>query len=76
MDMIDYRSRYALIVAEDRIRDLRREADLRRQLKGFRRQSEPRRRGRFLWSVADLVSLLVPRREVEPRRTTTSPKPL
>ena len=40
-DMIDFRSHQALMVAEDRMRDLRREADLRRRLEGVRRQ--PRR---------------------------------
>jgi hypothetical protein len=76
MDVIDYRAHYALMLAEDRIRDLHREADRDRLLESVRRQSGPRRGGRQRWSVADLVGLLVPRREVKPRNPTTSPKPL
>ena len=40
--MINFRSHHALMVAEDRMRDLRREADLRRRLResdGIRRLS-------------------------------------
>ena len=42
--MIDFRSHQALMVAEDRMRDLRREADLQRRLEGVPRQPAPRRK--------------------------------
>ncbi len=74
--MIDNRSHYALMVAEDRIRDLHREADVRRRLEGVRRQAAPRREGRRHWSIADAVNRLVLKREVKLRKTATSPEPL
>ena len=74
--MIEIRSHHALMVAEDRMRDLRREADLRRRFEGVRRQPAPVREDRRRWRVADFVGLLVPKRAVKPRNATTSPKPL
>jgi hypothetical protein len=76
MDMTDYRSRYALLVAQDHIRDLHRAADHDRLLKGVRRQSEPRLEGRRRWSVAGLVDRLMPNREATPLSTTGNPEPL
>jgi hypothetical protein len=76
MDMIDHRSRYALVLAHDRISDLHREADRQRLLKGVRRQSEPRHRSRWPWSIADLVSPLMPGREVASPNATADPEPL
>jgi hypothetical protein len=73
--MTDYRSQYALMLAEDRIRDRRREADLQRLLEGIPRHSERRLRGRRRWTIADLFSLLAPKREVAQPKTTTVPKP-
>ena len=61
-DMLDYRYFYAVTVTEDRIRSLRRERNLQRQFKEVRRQPDPRAEGRRRWSVADVVSLLVPSR--------------
>ena len=59
--MLDYRTHYAVMVTEDRIRDLRREASLRRRLEGAPRPT-PRRAGRRRWNVADLVDLILPKR--------------
>ena len=57
--MHDYRSHLALMLAEDRIRDRRREADLDRQLEDVRRQPEPRQEARRRWRVADFVGFLM-----------------
>jgi hypothetical protein len=76
MDMINYRSQYALMVAEDRMRELHREADLRRRLRGARSQPAPRRDNRRRWSMAAAVGLLEPRREATLAKTTSSPEPL
>ena len=72
--MIDYQ--FAVMVNEDRVRSHLRERNRERQLDGLPRAQEPRSKGRRRWTIADAVGLLVPKRGVKLRKTTTSPKPL
>ena len=72
--MIDYR--FAVMVNEDRVRSHLRERSRQRQLDGLPRPLEPRSKGRRRWTIVDLVGLLVPKRAVKARKTTTSPEPL
>ena len=63
MGMVDYRADYAVMAAEDRVRDGLRERTLLMQL---RRKGVPPARdleGRGRWSVARLTSRLVPGRD-------------
>ena len=62
MDMFDYRFHYAVMVAEDRIRERHREADLQRRREGAPRQQEARPEDHHRWSIADLIGILVPSR--------------
>lgn len=63
MDMLDYRIHYAVMTTEDRVRSLRRERSLQRQLEPVRQLPKPRLEGRRRWSVAAFIGLLVPNRD-------------
>lgn len=63
MDMPDFRFHYAVTLADERIRNLRRERRMQIYQGRDRRLPEPRPKSRGRWSVADFVSLLVPNRD-------------
>jgi len=59
MDMLDYRIHYAVMATEDRVRSLRRERSLLKQLERVPQLPEPRPERRRRWSVAFLIRLVV-----------------
>jgi hypothetical protein len=60
--VLDYRTHFAAMLAEDRMRSLRHERTLQRQLRPVRPPSETRVRSRRRWKIADVVARLVPSR--------------
>ena len=60
--MLDCRFHYAVMVTEERVRNVLRDRSLQTQLVRIRPSPVPRPEGRRSWSIADFEGVIVPNR--------------